>query len=41
MIFQGNDEIANRLPEVKGAVEQSDFPSDHPLLLALRSEIQR
>lgn len=41
MIFQGNEEIANRLPEVKAAVEQSDFPSDHPLLVALRHEIQR
>lgn len=41
MIFQGNEEIANRLPEVKAAVEQGDFPSDHPLLVALRSEIKR
>jgi hypothetical protein len=41
MIFQGNEEIANRLPEVKAAVEQGDFPSDHPLLVALRNEIQR
>ena len=40
MIFQGNEEIANRLPEVKAAVEQGDFPSDHPLLVALRNEIQ-
>jgi hypothetical protein len=41
MIFQGNQEIANRLPEVKAAVDQGDFPSDHPLLVALRNEIQR
>ena len=41
MIFQGNEEIANRLPEVKAAIEQSDFPSNHPLLIALRSEIKR
>lgn len=41
MIFQGNEEIANRLPEVKAAIDQGDFPSDHPLLVALRNEIQR
>lgn len=41
MIFQGNEEIASRLPEAKAAVEQSDFPNNHPLLIALRKEIQR
>lgn len=36
MVFQGNEEIAKTLPEVSSAIEDVNFPVDHPLLLALR-----
>lgn len=36
MVFQGNKELFKGLPEVSGAIEEVDFPVDHPLLLALR-----
>jgi hypothetical protein len=38
MVFQGRDEIANALPEVKGAIEDVEFPTGHPLLLALKDK---
>jgi hypothetical protein len=38
MVFQGRDEIANALPEVKGAIEDIEFPIGHPLLLALKDK---
>ena len=36
MVFQGNEEIAKALPEVRAAIEDVDFPLGHPLLIALR-----
>lgn len=36
MVFQGREEIANALPEVKGAIEDVAFPIGHPLLIALK-----
>ena len=36
MVFQGSEEIAKNLPEVSAAIEDVDFPVDHPLLAALR-----
>jgi hypothetical protein len=36
MVFQGNKELFKGLPEVSGAIEEVDFPVDHPLLIALR-----
>jgi len=38
MVFQGRDEIVNALPEVKGAIEDVEFPIGHPLLLALKDK---
>jgi hypothetical protein len=38
MVFQGREEIANSLPEVKGAIEDVEFPVGHPLLLALKDK---
>jgi len=38
MVFQGDKEIFKGLPEVSGAIEEVDFPVDHPLLLALRAK---
>jgi hypothetical protein len=38
MVFQGDKEIFKGLPEVSGAIEEVDFPTDHPLLLALRGK---
>ena len=36
MVFQGSEEVAKKLPEIAVAVEAVDFPTGHPLLLALR-----
>ena len=36
MVFQGSEEVAKKLPEIAVAVEAGDFPTGHPLLLALR-----
>lgn len=36
MVFQGDKELFKGLPEVSGAIEEVDFPVDHPLLLTLR-----
>lgn len=36
MVFQGSEEIAETLPEVSSAIEDAQFPVDHPLLIALR-----
>jgi hypothetical protein len=36
MVFQGDEEIFKRLPEVSQAIESVNFPIGHPLLLALR-----
>jgi hypothetical protein len=36
MVFQGSDEIAKTLPEVSAAIEDVEFPINHPLLIALR-----
>ena len=36
MVFQGSEEIAQTLPEVSAAIEDAQFPVDHPLLIALR-----
>ena len=38
MVFQGDKEIFKGLPEVSGAIEEVDFPVDHPLLIALRDK---
>jgi hypothetical protein len=38
MVFQGDKEIFQGLPEVSGAIEEVDFPVDHPLLIALRGK---
>ncbi len=35
-VFQGNEEIAKALPEVSTAIEDIEFPLDHPLLIALK-----
>ena len=36
MVFQGSEELAKKLPEIAVAVENANFPTGHPLLLALR-----
>jgi len=36
MVFQGSEEVAKKLPEIAVAVEAVDFPTGHPLLVALR-----
>ncbi len=36
MVFQGGAEIAKTLPEVSAAIEDVNFPTGHPLLVALR-----
>jgi len=36
MVFQGSEEVAKKLPEIAGAVENPNFPVGHPLLIALR-----
>ena len=36
MVFQGNEEVAKKLPEIAQAVEDVNFPAEHPLLVALR-----
>ena len=36
MVFQGSEEIAKTLPEVSAAIEDVEFPINHPLLIALR-----
>jgi hypothetical protein len=36
MVFQGSEEVAKKLPEIAVAVEAVNFPSGHPLLVALR-----
>ena len=36
MVFQGNEEVVKNLPEVAAAVENVNFPIEHPLLIALR-----
>ncbi|MBU3550828.1 BLUF domain-containing protein [Polynucleobacter sp. MWH-Berg-3C6] len=36
MVFQGSEEMAETLPEVSAAIEDVEFPKDHPLLIALR-----
>ena len=38
MVFQGDKELFKGLPEVSGAIEEVDFPADHPLLIALRGK---
>jgi hypothetical protein len=38
MVFQGDKELFRGLPEVSGAIEEVDFPVDHPLLRALRGK---
>ena len=40
MVFQGDKEIFKGLPEVSGAIEEVDFPVDHPLLIALRVRVK-
>ncbi len=39
MVFQGNEEIAKTLPEIIAAIEDIQFPVDHPLLIALRNGV--
>lgn len=36
MVFEGDEEIFKRLPEVSEAIESVNFPTGHPLLIALR-----
>ena len=36
MVFQGSEEVAKKLPEIAMAVEDVNFPTEHPLLIALR-----
>jgi len=36
MVFQGSEEVAKKLPEIAMAVEDANFPTGHPLLVALR-----
>jgi len=36
MVFQGSEEVAKKLPEIAVAVEAVNFPTGHPLLVALR-----
>jgi len=36
MVFQGSEEVAKKLPEIAVAVENVNFPAEHPLLIALR-----
>lgn len=36
MVFEGDEEIFKRLPEVSEAIESVNFPIGHPLLIALR-----
>jgi hypothetical protein len=36
MVFQGSEEVAKKLPEIAVAVENVSFPTEHPLLVALR-----
>lgn len=36
MVFQGSEEAAKNLPEIALAVEDANFPTEHPLLMALR-----
>jgi hypothetical protein len=36
MVFQGSEEVAKKLPEIAMAVEDVNFPAEHPLLMALR-----
>jgi hypothetical protein len=38
MVFQGDKELFKGLPEVSAAIEEVNFPVDHPLLAALRGE---
>ena len=36
MVFQGGEEMAKTLPEISAAIEDVEFPKNHPLLIALR-----
>ena len=36
MVFQGSAEIVGKLPEVAAAIDDANFPIEHPLLIALR-----